>query len=40
MFDITEMLGTDSGGSFSGLAIDASDMSDQRLIPAAWNVIG
>jgi hypothetical protein len=40
VFDITEMLGADSGGGFSGLAIDTSDMSDQRLIPAAWNVIG
>ncbi len=34
-FEITEMLGADLGGGFSGVAIDASDMSDQRLIPAA-----
>ena len=34
-FEITEMLGADLGGGFSGGAIDASDMSDQRLIPAA-----
>ena len=34
------MLGADSREGFDGVTIDASDMLDQRLIPAAWNVIG